>query len=138
VPIEEGRAAPLFTLTNAVGDKLALDGTTLQKLASAAGATVVESHRTDDGSDPHYCSWETVLEYRSFDGQLMQRRGNVEIDVREPYGAAYVEIVEKARAKNRPADKQLLELRKFLTRHAESKAYNRAIAAMALKRSYLP
>lgn len=127
-----------------VGGKLGLDRVMLSQIAAAAGATMLESKRLDDGSHPHYCAWSVTIAFRLFDGQLVERTGNVEIDVREPDGAAYVEIVEKAKdakdSSGRPAPRdpatQLLELRKFLTRHAESKAMNRAIAAMGVRRSY--
>ncbi len=124
--------------------KMGLDRVALMNIANAAGATVVESVRLDDRSHPHYCAWRVTIEYRLFDGARVQRSGSVEIDVREPQGAAYVEIVEKAKnAKDRggnptPRDPsaQLLELRKFIDRHAESKAMNRAVAAMGIRRSY--
>lgn len=119
-----------------VGGKLGLDRVMLSQIAAAAGATTLESRRLDDGSHPHYCAWSVTIAFRLFDGQLVERNGNVEIDVREPDGAAYVEIVEKARKGKRDPAQQLLELRKFLTRHAESKALNRAIAAMGIRRSY--
>jgi hypothetical protein len=122
-----------------VGGKIGLDRVSLAKIAQAAGVTVTQSRRTDNGGHPHYCSWMVEIAYRLFDGSLVRRQGSVEIDCREPDGAAYVEIVEKARnAKDGPRkpDAQLLELRKFLTRHAESKALNRAIASMGIRRSY--
>jgi hypothetical protein len=119
-----------------VGDKVGLDRVMLSQIAAAAGATVVESIRLDDGSHPHYCAWRCTIEFRLFDGQLVRRPGTVEIDVREPDGAAYVEIVGKAAKADRDPASQLLELRKFLIRHAESKALNRAIAAMGVRRSY--
>lgn len=127
-----------------VGSKIGLDRVSLAKIAQAAGVTVTRSERTDNGGHPHYCSWMVEISYRLFDGSVVRRVGNVEIDCREPAGAAYVEIVEKARSATdkagnpapRKPDAQLLELRKFLTRHAESKALNRAIAAMGIRRSY--
>jgi hypothetical protein len=119
-----------------VGDKLALDRTHLAQLAIAIGASVVQSRRTDDGSDPHYCTWTAVVRIRLFDGTWVQRSGSAEMDVREPYGAEYVDAVEKAKDKNRDPHKQIRELRRFITRHAESKALNRAYAAIGLRRSY--
>jgi hypothetical protein len=116
-------------------DSVGIDRVALAKIASAAGLTWVRSHRTDDGSDPHYCSWEAVGSYRLFDGTERQVPGNVEIDTR-PGGAAYEEIMSKGTERGRDPAKQLLELRKFLSRHAESKAMNRAIAAIGVKRSY--
>jgi hypothetical protein len=119
-----------------VGGKIGLDRVSLAKIAQAAGVTVTQSRRTDNGGHPHYCSWMVEIAYRLFDGSLVRRQGSVEIDCREPHGAAYVEIVEKAQKAERDSAPQLLELRKFLTRHAESKALNRAIAAMGIRRSY--
>jgi hypothetical protein len=117
--------------------KYGLDRVALLKIAGAAGITWVASHRTDDRSHPHFCAWEAVGQYRQFDGTIVTIRGNVEIDAREG-GAAWEEIVEKARKTNRDdgGASQLLELRKFLPRHCESKAMNRAIANMGIKRSY--
>lgn len=83
---------------------------------------------------------------RSFDGSLRTVTGEVEIDARD--GSPQIdEIMSKAqkainsRTKQpEPRDPrpQIMELRKFLLRHAESKAKNRAIADMGLKRSYAP
>lgn len=121
-----------------VGGKIGLDRVALAKIAQAAGVTVTQSRRTDNALHPHYCAWMVEIAYRLFDGSVVRRQGSVEIDCRAPGGAAYVEIVEKAAKADPPRspDQQLLELRKFLTRHAESKALNRAIAAMGIRRSY--
>ncbi len=129
-----------------VGGKVALDKTHLAQIANVVGASVVESRRTDDGSDPHYCAWTVTVRYRQFDGTWAYKPGSVEQDLREPFGAEYVDAVEKAaNAKDRkgnpaPRDprKQLGELRRFITRHAESKALNRAYAAIGIRRSYTP
>lgn len=120
------------------GGKLGLDRVALAKIAQASGVTMTQSRRTDDASHPHYCSWLVEIAYRQFDGTMVRRSGSVEIDVREPNGPAYIEICEKAQKANPPRDPapQLLELRKFLLRHAETKAFNRAVAAMGIKRSY--
>jgi hypothetical protein len=122
------------------GGRLGLDRVALARIGQAAGVSWVRSVRTDDRSHPHYCAWEAVAAYKQFDGQVCISPGNVDIDVREPDGPAYVEIVEKHKkesdqAKQDPS-KQLLELRKFLSRHCESKAMNRAIANMGIRRSY--
>jgi hypothetical protein len=119
-----------------VGDKLALDRTHLAQLANAVGASVVESRRTDDGSDPHYCAWTVTVRFRQFDGSWAYRSGSAEQDLREPYGAEYVDHVEKAKDKGRDPRKQIREHCRFITRHAESKALNRAYAAIGLRRSY--
>lgn len=121
-----------------VGGKLALDKTHLASIGNAMGASTVFSRRTDDGSDPHYCAWTVKVRYRQFDGTWLTRQGSVEMDVREPNGAEYVDAVRKAedaRPARDPA-KQIGELRRFISRHAESKALNRAYAALGIRRSY--
>lgn len=119
-----------------VGDKVALDKTHLAQLGNAAGASIVESRRTDDCSDPHYCAWTVRVRYRQLDGTWAYKQGSVEQDLREPFGAEYVDAVEKAREKDRDPTKQLRELRRFITRHAESKALNRAYSAIGIRRAY--
>jgi len=119
-----------------VGDKFALDRTHLASIGNAAGASMVSSRRTDDGSDPHYCAWTVVVRFRQFDGTWLTKQGSVEMDVREPYGAEYVDAVRKAERNNRDPANQIGELRRFITRHAESKALNRAYAAVGIRRSY--
>jgi len=103
-----------------VGDKLALDKAHLASIANALGASTVSSHRTDDGSHPHYCAWTVKVRFRQFDGTWCYKQGSVEQDLREPDGAEYVDAVRKAQANNRDPAKQLGELRRFITRHAES------------------
>lgn len=118
------------------GGRLGLDRVALDRIFAAAGGSWIRSHRVDDRSHPHYCAWEAVAAYKQFDGQVCVVPGNVDIDVREPDGPAYVEIVTKHESKNEDPSKQLLELRKFLARHCESKAMNRAIANIGIRRSY--
>src|SRR5690606_16446462 len=128
-----------------VGDNVGLSGVTLAKIGAAVGVDwdPNESRRLDDGSDPHYCHFRAVCRVRSFDGSIRTVPGEVEIDARE--GSPLVdEIRTKAAARAKKDGKsndggasQILELRKFLLRHAESKAQNRAIAkAAGIKRSY--
>lgn len=119
-----------------VGGKLALDKTHLASLATAVGASMVSSVRTDDASHPHYCAWTVRVRYRQFDGTWCYRQGSVEQDLREPDGAEYVDAVRKAKDNDRDPMKQIGEMRRFITRHAESKALNRAYAALGLRRSY--
>ena len=129
-----------------VGDKVGLSGTTLLRVASAAGLDwdPVQSGRLDNGSNPHYCHYRAVGLVRNFDGSVRTCTGEVEMDARE--GSPQLEEIRKkasARAKksgkeNDNGDSQILELRKFLLRHAESKAKNRAIANMGVKRSWHP
>lgn len=141
-------ATETFGLTGRKGqpspdDTLGLSRVALDKIAAAAGGTWLRSYRTDDGRDPNYCAWTAILAVRMFDGQIRELPGSVEIDARE--GSPLIdEIRVKAerRKKSYPNDRndggssQILELRKFLVRHAESKAMNRAIAKLGIRRSY--
>lgn len=120
------------------GGKRGLDRVALAKIGAAAGVTWVSSRRQDDGKDPHYCEWQAVARIRLFDGQLRDCPGSVTLDLRENLGTDWQEIVEqaaKATPRRDPA-KQLLEARKFIRRIAESKAMNRAIAALGIRRAY--
>lgn len=125
-----------------VGDRLGLSMDTLKRIAAAAGVDwdPRQSGRLDDGTDPHYCHYRAVGFVRAFDGALRTLTGEVEMDLRE--GSPQVEeIRSKALSRNPDGDggkSQILEVRKFILRHAESKAKNRAIADMGVKRSYAP
>lgn len=127
------------------GGKLGLDGTSIKQIGSAAGVSWDDraSGRLDDGSDPHYCHFQAVGYVRNFDGSLRKLTGSVEIDARD--GSPQIEEIRtearNARDRNgnpspRDPSGQILELRKFLLRHAETKAKLRAIADMGIKRSY--
>jgi hypothetical protein len=118
------------------GGKLGLDHTHLQAILGAAGGSMEFSRRLDSGSHPHYCRMEVGIVYRLFDATPVRRSGTAEMDVREPNGPRYVEIMEKAKDGDRDPHKQLLELRKFLLPQTETRALNRAIAAMGVRRSY--
>jgi hypothetical protein len=124
-------------------DEVGLDKTSLIQISNAAGADWVASQRADDRRTQFFCAWEAVAEVQLLDGRKVKRRGNVDIDARD--GSGYIsEIRSKAerRARENPewkndgGESQLLELRKFYTRHAESKAMERAIANLGIRRSY--
>lgn len=125
-----------------VGGRLGLSKTTLDRIAAAASLSWDPAlcGRLDDGSDPHYCHYRAVGRVRTFDGSERIVTGEVEMDLRD--GSPQVEEIEhKARnARKGPRDPsiQIREFRKFVLRHAESKAKNRAIADMGVKRSYAP
>lgn len=131
----------------AVGDKVAPDKAHLTSILNAAAGSIEYTRRLDNGSHPHYCRCEVGIMYRHFDGSIVRRSATAEMDVRAPDGPRYVEIIEKAKNATKwengrkvpaPRDpaKQLLELRKFLLPQTESRALNRAIAAMGIRRSY--
>lgn len=129
-----------------VGDKFGLSGVVLSKIWAAAGGSWVPkmSGRVDDGSDPNYCHYRAVGCVLKFDGSTRVCTGEVEIDARE--GSPQIdEIRAKAREREKKpdyrgkkdgGDSQILELRKFLLRHAERKAKNRAVADLGLARAY--
>lgn len=123
------------------GGKVGLAGTKILEIAGAAGVDwdPRECGRLDNGSNPHYCHFRAVGYVKNLDGSERRLIGEVEIDARE--GSPQIdEIVSKAREANPPRDPsiQIRELRKFLLRHAETKAKLRAIASMGIKRSYNP
>jgi hypothetical protein len=132
--------------TYRVGDKRGLNGDCLKRIWAAAGGSWLteKSRRLDDGSDPHYCHFRAVGVVRGFDNSPRRVSGEVEIDMRE--GSPQVkEIRDKAalreadpeyRGKRDGGASQILEIRKFILRHAESKAKNRATADLGVKRSY--
>lgn len=122
-------------------DSVGIDKVALSKIWAALGGSWQYSRRVDNNSHPHYCAWEAAGLYEQFDGKVCRVLGNVDIDVRAPNGAAYVEICEKAArpdkyGKTRDPNQQLLELRKFLARHTETKAMNKAISGAGVRRSY--
>lgn len=128
-----------------VSGKLQVSANVLKKIAAAAAIDwdPKESGRVDDHSDPGYCHYLAVGWVKNFDGTKRRVTGEADIDAR-PGGSAEVEIRIKAaaRAKRYPAeendggDSQLLELRKFLLRHCQTKAKNRAVVDLGVKRSY--
>jgi hypothetical protein len=121
------------------GGKLGLSGTTLSRIGAAAGIDwdMERSGRLDNGRDPHYCHYRAVGTVRNFDGSVRTLSGEVEIDARE--GSPQIDEIRAKQAGKQDGDggaSQILELRKFLLRHAERKAKNRAIADMGIKRDW--
>lgn len=127
------------TETYKISGKHGLSKVALDKISGAAGISwdVRESKRLDDGKDPHYCHYRAVGRVRDFDGTIRVISGEVEMDARE--GSPQIEEI-KTKAANarerRDPMAQIIELRKFLLRHAESKAKNRAIRSLGLRTSY--
>lgn len=126
-------------------ETVGLSKTALDRIAGAVGGTWVieKSGRLDDRSDPRYVHYRAVLRVMDFDGSIREFPGEVEIDARD--GSPQIEeIIEKAKnakdqngnAKPRDPKPQIVELRKFLLRHAESKAMNRAIRKLGVRTSY--
>lgn len=128
------------------GGKVGLSKRPLEQIWAAAGGSwnLALTGRLDDGSDPRYVHFRAVGVARNFDGTPREVSGEVEIDARD--GSDLINEIE-TKAREREANEnhrgkkdggasQILELRKFLLRHAESKAKLRAIASLGVKRSY--
>lgn len=122
-------------------DTMGLGKVALDKIAGAAGISWVSelTGRLDDGRDPRYVHFRAVARVRDFDGTVRELPGEVEIDARD--GSPQIEeIITKAKKANkgqgRDPSSQILELRKFIIRHAESKAMNRAIRKLGVRTSY--
>jgi hypothetical protein len=126
--------------------KVGLSGHVIQQIGAAAAIDwdARLSGRLDNGSDPSYVHYRAVGWAKNYDGTPRQIVGEVELDAREG-GPLEEEIRQKARKRaerypndyNDGGDSQLLELRKFILRHAETKAQNRAICkGLGVKRAY--
>jgi hypothetical protein len=117
-------------------DERGLDKTALERIASAAGLSWDPelTRRLDDGSDPHYVPYRAVGYVRRFDGTQRTLRGEVEMDLREGSQTA-IETEERA-AKSNKDNTELALMRKFILRHAESKAMNRAIRRLGVRTKY--
>jgi hypothetical protein len=107
-------------------DKFMLTKVALRRIASALDMDWVESCRTDDRSDPHYCAWRVTALVRGFDTSQRRVVGSVDLDARD--GSTYAsETAKRASENQKQSNNELAMTRKFLTRHCESKAMNRAI-----------
>jgi len=122
------------------GARLGLSSAALKRIAAAAAIDwdTEKSCRLDDGSDPHYVHYRAVGYVKNFDGSRRAISGEVEIDARDN-SPQLDEIRQKAQYRQPPGDgaPQILELRKFILRHAETKAKSRAVVDMGgILRSY--
>ncbi len=122
--------------------KVGISAHVIQQIAAAAAVDWDPrlSGRLDDGSDPRYVHYRAVGWVRNFDGTPRKIQGEVEMDMRDD--SPQVEEI-KAKAKRRKEGyndggaSQILELRKFILRHAETKAQNRAVCkGLGVKRAY--
>jgi len=104
-----------------------LDKTALAKISAAAGIDwdPVGSCRLDDGSDPRYVHYRAVGRVRNFDGSMRTEVGTVEMDLRDGSDTAA-----------NMGDKELALVRKFILRHAESKAMNRVVRRLGIRTKY--
>ena len=140
------------------GDRRGLSGTTLFRIAAAAGISFdsQRSGRLDDGSDPRYCRWRAVAFMRAFDGSEVEVVGEKEVDMRDD--SPQVEQLReqtlntaKKYAKNNATRKQIendaeqrftnmrRQILLHIQSHAETKAQLRAVRkALGLRSSYEP
>lgn len=127
------------------GGKVGLAKVAIERIGAAAGVDWDPhlTRRQDNGKDPHYVHYLAVGYVKNFDGSLRRISGAVEIDARQ--GSPQLEeiLTKAARRKEKyPNDyndggaSQTLELRKFILRHAETKAKLRAILSIGVKRAY--
>lgn len=116
--------------------KRGLDKSALEKIGNAAGLSwdPVLTCRLDDGSDPHYVHFRAVGYVRNFDGTQRTEVGSVEMDLRDGSQTA-IETEERARRANKE-NTELALMRKFILRHAESKAMNRVVRKLGVRTSY--
>lgn len=94
----------------------------LRKLATAAGISIIDERRTDDGSDPDVCEVTCVAEMVLPTGQRIRAPGVKRVDLgRMPWAS----------------DKQRAKYASFFQEHVASRAENRAIRALlSLQASY--
>ncbi len=97
----------------------------LRKLATAAGVSIVDERRTDDGSDPNVCEVTVWAEMPLPTGQRLRAMGVKRIDLRAQKWSEQNPETHKAK------------FRAFFQEHVASRAENRAIRALlSLRGSY--
>jgi hypothetical protein len=90
--------------------------------------------RTDDRKNPLFCAWKAVGFVTDFSNKRRAIIGEVEMDLRD--GSPMVEgILAKSRDAAK-AQEQLRDMRKWITRHTETRAYLRAVRTLGIRTSY--
>jgi hypothetical protein len=124
------------------GDEVALTKIGVNKIFDAIGATVLWSHRTDDGSDSAYCSWSVMIRVRDITGNTMDYPGSKEIDLRVVDSGAIKDGAETEKIRNQshkengdfdPAKFRRLhtQAREHIMSNCETKALLRAVRGKA-------
>lgn len=119
-------------------DELGLSGALLFRIAAAAGMTWVRDAtvRVDDGKNPYRVYYRTWVRWQDIDGSFHEVPGECDCDLSDG-GAQAIEIVNKAKQRDREPEKQLAEARKFIQRSTLTKAMDSAIRkALGLRHSY--
>lgn len=100
----------------------ALNRVGLRKLATAAGISIIDERRTDDGSDPDVCEVTCTAEMVLPTGQRVRAPGMKRVDLRRQHWAS---------------DNQRKKYASFFQEHVASRAENRAIRSiLSLLASY--
>lgn len=117
-----------YGIPNAESNDRGLDKTALAKISAAAGIDwdAQQTQRLDNGRDPHYVHYRAVGYVRNFDGTVRCELGSMEMDMRD--GAEEMLACKK--------EIDLALKRKFILRHAESKAMNRVIRRLGVRSKY--
>lgn len=128
------------------GGRVALHRNNYDMFARAGGVETVphECRRTDDGKDPSYYEYETVMRFRDQCGAWAKRSARKTIDLR----VKYEELIEKFRedvrlGKEKPENeamavkKKLMQIKKFMPQIAQTGSENRTIEKIfGLSKSY--
>lgn len=117
-------------------DDVGLSKVALDKISAAAGISwdPVLSRRLDDGSHPHYCHFQAVGYIKNLDGTERCLSDHVELDLRD--GSDEVEKIMKSARSKEKGETQLRDTRRFILRHAVTKARLRAIRSIGIRSSY--
>lgn len=112
-------------------DERAITKVGLLKLWQAAGGSIIESRRLDDGTDPHYCHWGVRVRVQQLDGRLVEFAASKEADLRE--GSPQIKKATEAAKQAGFTAAQ----RANLVANAETKALLRAVrGALSLQQKY--
>lgn len=113
----------------------ALGGVALQKIAAAAGVTILTRRRLDDHSDPYYCEIEITIGIRDFDGTWRQVSKAKEMDLRDGAPETQKKGPNGQMISQDPS--AVADKRRHIASHAETKAFYRALRTLLnLKQKY--
>jgi len=118
-------------------EERALGRTALDRIAAAAGVSFdpEKSGRRDEGKDPRYCAWRTVARWKLFDGTIVERVGDKEIDLHD--GSDYIQQLEAQAARyQRSAETRIRNERVQILSFAATKSRNRSIRDLGIRSKY--
>jgi len=119
-------------------DSMGLGAPILFRIAAAAGVTWLRDAtvRVDDGKNPYRVYYRTWARVQDVDGSFRDYPGECDCDLSDG-GSQALDIIDKAKQRNRDPVKQLAEARKFIQRSTLTKAMNSAIRkALGLSHAY--